>query len=180
MKKIKFSSTNIALMNDSTEGMTFLNDQPYTKEIRKITQGDLNSDGITDVVFFDYGEHDGSLHDGKVVALLSTNGSYVWEELSVPQNLRIHTGTLLDIDNDGDLDIVYGAVGSGRSTMFAFKNDNGHFVQIKVASPSRIVGKPWVSFNSNDIDGDGYHDMIVERIAKQKEDFGLQILWGSH
>ena len=68
MKKIKFSSTNIALMNDSTEGMTFLNDQPYTKEIRKITQGDLNSDRITDVVFFDYGEHDGSFHDGKVVA----------------------------------------------------------------------------------------------------------------
>ena len=36
-------------------------------------------------------------------------------------NLCINTVTLLDIDNDGDLDIVYGAVGSGRTTIFALE-----------------------------------------------------------
>ena len=178
-KTIKFSSTDKALMTDSTEGITFLNEQPYTKEIRKLVPGDLNSDGIMDMVFFDYGEHDGSLHDGKVIALMSQRSSYIWKELSTPKNLRIHTGTLIDIDSDGDLDIVYGAVGNGKNTIFALKNYDSNFTQTKPVSSIRIVGMPWVSFNSSDIDGDGHHDMIVERINTRTGSFGMQILWGS-
>jgi hypothetical protein len=181
-KTIKFSSTNPTFMTDSVEGMRFLNEQPDTKEIRKITQGDLNSDGKIDLVFFDYGEHDGKLHDGKVVVLLSQSDSYIWKELAAPQNLRIHTGTLIDIDSDGDLDIVYGAISSDsvRRTFFAFTNNNNSFSRAKISSPYRIYGKPWVSYNANDIDGDGHHDMIVERRqTKKNKDFGLQILWGS-
>ena len=185
-KTIKFSSTNHNLKTNSIEGMTFLNEQPDTKEIRKITQGDLNSDGIIDMVFFDYGEHDGQLKDGKIIALLSQEGSYVWNDLGAEKGTRIHTGTLMDIDDDGDLDVVYGTNHSHklfRNTILALKNEgNGNFSKARTPAPNNYIGTSWVSFNANDIDGDGHHDLIVEYAPdgnKRVKRFGVQIFWGS-
>ena len=178
-KNIKFFSTDPSENNNSREGISFLNEQPSTKEIRKITQGDLNGDGVVDLVFFDYGEHDGTLHDGKVVFLLSEGDNYRWEELRINGNLRIHTGTLMDIDNDRDLDILFGS-GGGQERISAYQNNgSGSFTKIRKPGPDSQLGDAWVSLNSSDIDQDGHHDLIAESHDPQSESFGVQVVWGS-
>jgi hypothetical protein len=178
-RNIQIFSPNRAAMSNPREGISFLNEQPFTKEIRKVSQGDLNGDGVVDLVFFDYGEHDGTLHDGKVVLLLSEGDNYRWEELRIDGNLRIHTGTLMDIDNDRDLDILFGSVGS-QERIFAYQNNgSGGFTKIRKPGPDSQLGDAWVSLNSSDIDQDGYHDLIAESHNPQSDNFGVQVVWGS-
>lgn len=180
-KNIQIFAPNRMQAADSNEGLLFLNEQPLTKEIRKITQGDLNNDGVVDLVFFDYGEHDGTVYDGKVVLLLSEGDSYRWQEIQTGERLRIHTGTLMDIDNDGDLDILFGSVGGrdGRR-IFTYENaGNGNFMKLRLPNPDSPLGGAWVSLNASDIDGDGYHDLIAESQNAAGNDFGVQIAWGS-
>ncbi len=180
-ENIKFFSNDASEMNHPIEGISFLNSQPFTKEIRKVSQGDLNSDGITDLVFFDYGEHDGSLHDGKVLILLSDGTSYRWQQLVTREELRIHSGTLIDFDNDKDLDIVFGSVGAGDGRqIFAYRNDgNGSFSKTRQPRAGTSISNSWVTLNASDIDRDGYHDLISESYDPVSGNFGVQITWGS-
>ena len=166
-------------MNDRFNGIAFLNEQPTSKEIRKVLQGDLNADNIIDMAFIDYGEHDGPLHDGKVILLLSEGTSYRWHVIKSPPQLRIHTGAFIDIDNDNDLDLIIGAASPKSGVgIFAFKNNGqGHFTQS--SSPrSGALHEVWVSLDASDIDQDGYQDLIAERVERNGKR-GVQILWGS-
>ena len=182
-KNIQFFSPIKKQMRSISEGMFFANEQPLTKEIRKITQGDLNADGIVDLVFFDYGEHDGSLHDGQVIILMSIKNNYEWKILDVPSDLRIHTGVLIDVDGDKDLDIVYGASsknGKYKNTIFGLKNDGfGAFTKFDTPNVNSRIGWSWISFNASDIDNDGYHDLIMEFRKWKSGVYGTRILWGS-
>ena len=52
---------------------------------------------------------------------MSVEGNYAWQVLDIPSDLRIHTGVLIDVDGDRDLDIVYGASsrnGKYKNTIF--------------------------------------------------------------
>jgi hypothetical protein len=170
-------------MLSRSEGMLFANEQPATKEIRKLSQGDLNADGVVDLVFFDYGEHDGDLHDGQIIVLMSVEGNYAWQVLDIPSDLRIHTGVLMDVDGDRDLDIVYGASsrnGKYKNTIFGLKNDGlGAFKKFNTPKADSRNGWSWISFNASDIDNDGHHDLIMEFRKWKSKDYGTRILWGS-
>ena len=179
-KNIRMVSSDSTLNADGVFGLDIGNNQPKSKEIRKIISGDINGDGVNDIAFIDYGEHDGDLHDGKIILLVSTNSGHEWREIfPKPNKLRIHTGALLDIDNDNDLDLVIGAVGSKQS-LFAFENDGkGNFKQTKSFNSGGKFGYGWVSYNATDLDNDGYHDLITDWREKGHKSRGLQILWGS-
>ena len=182
-KNIQFFSPIKKQMLSRSEGMLFANEQPATKEIRKLSQGDLNADGVVDLVFFDYGEHDGDLHDGQIIVLMSVEGNYAWQVLDIPSDLRIHTGVLIDVDGDRDLDIVYGASsrnGKYKNTIFGLKNDGlGAFKKFNTPKADSRNGWSWVSFNASDIDNDGHHDLIMEFRKWKSRDHGTRILWGS-
>ena len=182
-KNIQFFSPIKKQMLSRSEGMLFASEQPATKEIRKLSQGDLNADGVVDLVFFDYGEHDGDLHDGQIIVLMSVEGNYAWQVLDIPSDLRIHTGVLMDVDGDRDLDIVYGASsrnGKYKNTIFGLKNDGlGAFKKFKTPKADSRNGWSWISFNASDIDNDGHHDLIMEFRKWKSRDYGTRILWGS-
>ena len=63
------------------------------------------------------------------------------------------------------------------------KNEgSGNFSKARTPAPNNYIGTSWVSFNANDIDGDGHHDLIVENAAdgnQRVKRFGVQIFWGS-
>ena len=182
-KNAVFYSTNKRKRLSQQTGLFFNNQQPTTKEVRKITSGDLNGDGIIDIVFFDYGEHDGDLHDGKILTLISTKNDYNWYTLKTPGELRIHTGTLIDIDGDKDLDIVFGASSKNNKeqrSIFALENDgNANFKRTKSPGVGSRLGWSWISFNASDIDGDGHHDLIMEYRKWKSKAYGTRIMWGS-
>jgi hypothetical protein len=176
-QNIKFNSLVKSLNVDKTLGLKFLNEQPKSKEIRKIISGDVNSDNIIDLMFIDYGEHDGKVMDGKVIMLLSGSDGYRWSVLKTKaKKVRIHTGALIDIDNDNDLDLVLGAGGKTPYNIHILENDGkGQFSALNGPRSTRI-GSGWVSFTASDIDNDGYHDLIMDWQKQGK--LGTQILWG--
>ena len=178
-KNILMVSQDSALNTDASYGLGVGKDQPKSKEIRKIISGDINADGKIDIAFIDYGEHDGKLHDGKIILLVSNETGHEWREIIPRQQLRPHTGAFLDIDNDNDLDLVIGAVGNSPQALFAFKNDgNGYFKQTKGLKMGGKFGTGWVSYNATDLDNDGYHDLITDWLVEGHRSRGLQILWG--
>ena len=179
-KNIRMVSAESTLNTDGVFGLAVGNNQPKSKEIRKIISGDINGDGVNDIAFIDYGEHDGDLHDGKIILLVSKESGHEWREIIPnPNKLRIHTGALLDVDNDNDLDLVIGAVGTKKS-LFVFENDgNGNFKQTKSLKSGGKFGYGWVSYNATDLDNDGFHDLITDWRTKGHKSRGLQILWGN-
>jgi hypothetical protein len=166
---------------NNLEGLLFKNEQPKTKEIREVLSGDLNGDKLTDLAFIDYGEHNNEKpNDGKIVLLISKKGGYNWEVISPkPSHVFIHTGALLDIDNDGDLDLIAGTVGNGTRRMLAFKNDgDANFTPTSAPRAGGKFGNGWASYSGTDVNNDGFHDLIMDYINPQTRTRGIQIVWG--
>ena len=193
-QNIRFWSEDTSKNIDKKVGMVFNNEQPNTKEITKILSGDINGDEILDLVFVDYGEHDpqsdGNRYpDGKLVVLKSSEQGYYWSEikLDIPKGgittglTEFHTGVLIDIDNDKDLDLVVGGNNYSSLRLHAYKNDgNGNFKRIQTTPDAYSIGGGWTSFTASDIDDDGYHDLVMSYVEFPSGKTGeLQILWGS-
>ena len=181
-QNIKLISLDKSLNVDKTLGLKFLNEQPKSKEISKVISGDVNNDKIIDLIFIDYGEHNGGkVRDGKVIMLLSSSDGYRWSVLKTKtKNVSLHTGVLIDIDNDNDLDLVLGGAGKTLYRIHILENDGkGQFSALNGPQSNRI-GLGWVSFTASDIDNDGYHDLIMDSLKKigTTWELGAQIVWG--
>lgn len=185
-ENVKFYSSNQFLNVDPKQGLSFVNEQPKSKEIRKVISGDLNGDQIVDMAFIDYGEHDMPVSDGKIIFLISSPEGYKWSEMKsrVSKNIRFHTGVFIDIDNDNDLDLVAGG-GPKKSwkkpyMIHVFKNDGrGNFKsEFGPNIKNTRIGGGWISFTGSDIDDDGYHDLIMNWQKPYENQHGTQIVWG--
>jgi len=133
---------------------------------------DFNDDGIDDVVFpcagYDNhpfpGEYDYSMISG-------TDGWFTYSKISRAQAVT-GGGSALDIDNDGDLDVVMISSNPRASRLESYLNDgSGKFTYGKVISTFPTAG---YTSTATDLNNDGYPEIVVGGI---EEWFPAKILW---
>ena len=129
---------------------------------RNILPGDLNGDGIDDLVFFsmkrDF-DHKINPNSGKAYNSVFLSGPNGYEIKALPGDKEFwHGGSIGDIDNDGDLDIVATTWSVGP---LGYINDGkGNFKAKYIFGNSHPRSKQYVSVTLWDIDKDGILDMV--------------------
>ncbi len=130
--------------------------------------GDLNNDGVADLVVGALLNDDNGPDAGKIYALSGTNGAAIWTRLAETADDRFGSAIAPagDLDGDGSPDVLVGAdvadfggadfgsvyalSGTDGSNIFRIDSiDGGNF-----AGPHRVTG-------GYDLDGDGTPDLIV-------------------
>lgn len=87
-----------------------------------VASGDLNSDGVVDYVISQFGNH-----IGKLSAFISSPTGY--EEVIIKALPGARKVELVDMDEDGDLDLI-GLMTQAQEGVFLWENDGkGHFVE---------------------------------------------------
>ncbi len=115
---------------------------------------DLNNDGYTDMFIF------GNYFDGKCKILFNDkNGGFTESAQFDAYNWIDPNVTLVDYDNDKDLDLFVNAYDDIAHTRFAkmFKNDNGTFTETNI----NIIQKSYGSAVWGDYNSDGYLDLLL-------------------
>lgn len=131
------------------------------------TGGDFDGDGDMDLVF---GQGCNAINKEdkkfqKTVIFSNENGKFAttpyWESDSI---YLINDVSAVDIDNDGDLDLVISGKGYGISL---FINSNGQLETTPSWQTNSIIGARQMAFG--DLDNDGFQELIV---AAPGKDFG--------
>ena len=152
-----------------------------------IALGDMNNDGMTDIVYTNYAAEvntlaylidNNSSNDGKLKNAVFTHSfdSPMVHKLSWP-NISWGPG-LFDLDNDGDLDLFFAnghlnsVSGDNRQSNLLFENDGkGFYKDISESSGILATGKRiHRSAMFADYDNDGKIDMFVTVNGQQIED----------
>ena len=159
-----------AFGNGSEHGIELL-----SKLVTGIHQADVNNDGYEDLVIVDYGEHDYEHLAGGVITVFEQLPGKKKFRMRVVSSLRQkhHRSVVLDIDNDGDVDIV--SVGGfvrpdktrKRGNVTVFVNDGrGFFTEDKDQFP--YMDYAWF-VDARDLNNDGYADLVIGgRGSRQK------------
>jgi hypothetical protein len=132
----------------------------YANNINSLGVGDLNNDGTTDV--FSITED-----DDKIAWHKNTNGIGDFSEpqsLILKSELILRNGTLNDIDNDGDLDIVYSTLKEDNQEYKINwrKNINGNFDINETIYSIIAPSYSYLKFRTCDFDNDGDIDIVFK------------------
>jgi len=125
--------------------------------------GDMNGDGVTDLLLLDSGADTPPFLGGRATILKSNpaNRTHDVISLDLPQAFW-HGGSLADIDLDGDLDAVVNAIGASSGDYILLNDGLGNFTTRHDLLPSgagRPHGHTWSLLH--DLSGDGYPDLVV-------------------
>lgn len=157
-----FENTSSGFVAPSSSPLTGVEVSEYSRPVL----GDLDGDGDLDLVV---GEYSGSDLQVRVFENTGTAGSPSFQELSGTDNpthgegkLDYATPAIVDLDADGDLDLVIGRDQGG----FRFLKNTGTATTPEISVPS---SDPFVDIDAGertsptfgDLDGDGDFDMIA-------------------
>lgn len=127
--------------------------------VLSIAAKDIDKDGYIDIV-------SASNKDNKIAWYKNTNGTgdFSTEQIITSNMIGVQSLNLVDIDNDGYLDVLSAAStptsafqGSMNNKIAWFKNTSGNFDNELVIS-TKAIGAKYAS--TTDINGDGYIDVI--------------------
>jgi uncharacterized membrane protein YraQ (UPF0718 family) len=118
---------------------------------RSMATGDIHRDGYPDILV-------ASANSLFLYANIMGN-SFERQSINIPDSLRIQGGALVDMDNDGWLDIFFSTYRDGNYLKF---NDRGHFENsqlIKLPQTENLVMSASAAFG--DINEDGLLDIVL-------------------
>ncbi len=128
-----------------------------------VLAGDYDNDGNTDV--FILGER---RSDGTSGLLYRNNGDGTFTNLSTPSGVRNNeddtpeSGSFVDYDLDGDLDILIAATSSSTNRLRLLENDgDGTFSNANTKLPPVSWGGTVYSHTWTDLENDGWPDCVI-------------------
>ena len=126
-----------------------------------VATGDLNGDGMTDVIVSDLG-------DSQVKVLLGRGNATFATPVGYELDASLGTGPALgDINGDGALDVVVGTLSGVRVLL----NAGGGSLSVSADKPTTVYA---TSVGLADFDGDGHLDLLVGTAWNEK----LSVLFG--
>ena len=174
-------------INNQSNGFTQNNGDIFNGAIptythaREISSTDLNGDSISDVIVSNHG-FDDEPFAGQNNAILITENNTLTEikGTSTSHNYRgfTHSQDIADIDNDGDIDIVYvditgEDVGNDQKVRVLLNDGNGDF---SVRHFISVGDGQWTSVKLVDLDNDGNQDMVLGGLDSNSESI---VVWGT-
>jgi hypothetical protein len=161
------------------QGMKTIETGMYTT---KISVADFNGDGLPDI----FGHHHTPSQRGGEYTVFSAiywneNGSFSGQNrLELPTH-GAHSGSVADVDNDGNPDILIANYNSQNSrnleTFIYWGGPGGSFSKDKL---TRLPGYSPVANLVLDLDGDGMNDIVVYNHSQSNQYAGLTPLGGMH
>lgn len=133
---------------------------------------DFNDDGFPDFCSFSSGyDRDGSTGDYPVVLMSSPEGIYTDLRFTDFNHGYFHGGTTGDIDNDGDIDILFWDMwhGDGVNSLFLINDGKGNFTEVVATeildlhSLTEKFGDSslYMDMEVSDLNNDGYNDLFM-------------------
>jgi len=134
------------------------------KTIRKAVAADFNNDGFIDIYGFTTGDHYKEMGISERDVLLMNDSGKGFRSIDIPEsrkNASNHGGFVIDIDNDGWIDIVPLDENDGFGS-FPIKNIKGKIFELQKKHISTDVKNFWVEDGeAADLNNDGFYDMVV-------------------
>ncbi len=141
----------------------------YSGPTTTVQWGDINEDGIEDLLIIEGGRHSGGINS----RILAWFEGPDWTQHDIAPTIGPFTGDsdLVDVDGDGDLDVVVAVDShSGQSSMDAvywYENTGNynqdwpqHVIEMDVPNAFHIG-----DLETGDVDGDGKLDVVVRHLS---------------
>ena len=137
-----------------------------------VKYADFNDDGYPDFCSFSSGyDREGMTGDYPVVLMSSPEGVYTDLRFTDYDHGYFHGGTTGDIDNDGDIDILFWDMwhGDGVNSLFLINDGKGNFTEVVATeildlhSLTEKFGDSslYMDMEVSDLNNDGYNDLFM-------------------
>ncbi len=181
-----YKNTNGVYKRDNT---VFEGSIPTYVHARQSILGDFDKNGWMDVVIIGHGYDKAPFPGEKQKILYNFNGKFTTKELPLPESSRLpftHSGCSGDIDNDGDIDLFFTSTMISMSGIFLKNDGAGNFTYDASIFPSGLNGKNYYTSVLNDLNADGYLDLVISGHDKDQNTAQYpniaampMILWGN-
>ena len=172
-KAVDINADGLIDLVDETNGLIYLNmsngQWVYINIEGKITLADFTGNGFQDILI--------PGNDTKLLLYNEANGDYTETTLfsDLPTDPQAYA---YDFDRDGDVDILVTFSSPTNNTGYAYtmffrNNGNGQFSQVEEQSYDEKL----LFNNFQDIDGDGYYDLLAYEVTAESSSTSYSITW---
>lgn len=130
----------------------------YSHELMPLP--DVNGDGFSDFLYLSPLASPYFSQQGSIQAISGVDGSLIWEELGPEAGDRFgnYQPELLDLNNDGRLDVFFDNVAGSMRRIYAIDAASGQLIWEYEAEGKEVdvTSDAWVG----DIDGDGFNEIL--------------------